>query len=120
MKKATKATKALTPAKKTTKIVRKSAPVPAAKVAPAPVVTTISAHIDVGFGNALFIRGDGAGLNWHKGLPLQCVADDRWLITLGESARPIAFKFLINDEVWCTGEDFTVAPGSSVTLVPTF
>lgn len=120
MKKTTKVTKALTPAKKSTKTVRKTTPVSAAPVAPTAVVTTISAHIDVGFGNALFVRGEGSGLSWDKGLRMDCVADDRWLLTLGESARPFVFKFLINDEVWCTGEDYTVAPGSSITLEPTF
>lgn len=120
MKKTTKVTKALTPAKKPAKTVRKTAPVPAAPVAPTAVVTTICANIDVGFGNSLHIRGEGAGLNWEKGLRMQCVADDRWLITLGESARPFVFKFLINDEVWSTGEDYTLAPGGSATYAPTF
>src|SRR5688572_5617630 len=32
-----------------------------------PVVTTITARVDVGFGNALFLRGEGAGLSWNKG-----------------------------------------------------
>lgn len=120
MKKTTKATKALTPAKKPAKTVRKATPVPAARVAPTAVVTTISANIDVGFGNSLFVRGEGSGLNWEKGVRMNCVADDRWALTLGESARPFVFKFLINDEVWCTGEDYTLAPGSSITLEPTF
>ena len=47
MKKTTKVTKALTPAKKTAKTVRKTTPVPAAKVMPTVVVTTISANADV-------------------------------------------------------------------------
>jgi hypothetical protein len=68
MKKTTKVTKALTPAKKPAKAVVKTTPVPAAKVAPTTVVTTISASFDVGFGNALYVRGEGAGLSWDKGL----------------------------------------------------
>ena len=120
MKKTTKVTKALTPAKKTTKTVVKTPAVPAAKVVPTAVVTTISANIDVGFGNALYIRGEGSGLSWDNGLRMECVADDRWSITLGESARPFVFKFLINDEAWCVGDDYTVAPGSSITLSPVF
>lgn len=120
MKKTTKVTKALTPAKKITKPARKTVAVPAAKVVPTAVVTTISANVDVGFGNTLYVRGEGSGLSWDKGQRMECVADDRWTLTLGESARPFVFKFLINDEVWCTGEDYTIAPGKSVTLVPTF
>lgn len=120
MKKTTKATKTLTPAKKSTKVVRKAPPVPAAKVQPSAVVTTVSAQIDVGFGNALYVRGEGPGLSWEKGLRMECIADDRWSLALGESLRPFVFKFLINDETWSAGPDYTVAPGSTVTLQPAF
>ncbi len=120
MKKTTKVTKALTPAKLPAKTVRKTPPVPAVKVAPTAVVTTVSASLDVGFGNALYVRGEGSGLNWEKGLRMECVADDRWTLALGESSRPFVFKFLINDEIWSAGDDYTVAPGASVTLTPVF
>lgn len=89
-------------------------------VTPTKVVTTITALIDVGFGNTLYLRGDGPGLSWDKGIPLESVASDRWTIVLPESGRPVIFKFLLNDVTWCTGEDFTVAPGTSITLTPLF
>jgi hypothetical protein len=93
---------------------------PVKPVAPKPVVTVITAKIDIGFGNALYLRGEGAGLSWDHGLLLDCVADDQWAVTLGESARPIVFKFLVNDLSWSTGEDYVVAPGSSVVFEPLF
>ncbi len=120
MKKTTKVTKTLTPAKKSTKVVLKTRVEPAVPVAPAAVVTTITANIDVGFGNTLYVRGEGAGLSWEKGVRMACVADDRWSLTLGESARPVVFKFLLNDETWCVGEDYAVAPGTCVSLTPMF
>jgi len=123
MKKTTKVTKTLTPAPKTTKTVRKTksvVPAAAAQVVPTAVVTKISANIDVGFGNALFLRGEGAGLNWNKGLRMECVGSDLWELTLGHSSRPFVFKFLINDEVWSTADDYTVAPGTSTTFTPSF
>lgn len=85
-----------------------------------PVVTTISARIDVGFGNLLYLRGEGPGLSWDRGVPMNCVENDRWQATLGESARPFTFKFLINDLTWSSGVDFTVESGGSVTLTPEF
>lgn len=94
-------------------------PVPAPTVTPA-VVTTITALIDIGFGNTLHIRGEGAGLSWDCGLPMECVADNQWRITLGESGRSLAFKFLVNDLSWSAGADFVVEAGESVTLQPTF
>jgi hypothetical protein len=89
-------------------------------VATASVQTTISARIDVGFGNALFIRGEGPGLSWDKGLAMECVQDDLWRITLSESARAFTFKLLINDTTWSVGPDFSAACGTSVTLTPEF
>ncbi len=98
-----------------------AAAAPAVKPVPTkPVVTTVTAQIDIGFGNALFLRGEGAGLNWDTGLLMTCVNDHQWSVVLGESARPIVFKFLVNDLSWSAGEDYSVAAGSSVTLVPTF
>lgn len=92
---------------------------PAPTAAPA-VVTSITALIDVGFGNALHIRGEGAGLSWDCGVPMECVADNQWRIVLGESGRPFAFKFLVNDLSWSAGPDYVVEAGATVTLEPTF
>jgi hypothetical protein len=101
------------------------APSPAAastvkSVATKPVLTTINARIDVGFGNALFLRGEGAGLSWEEGLAMKCVESDLWRIVLAESARAHTFKFLINDVTWSTGPDFSAACGTNVTLTPEF
>jgi hypothetical protein len=85
-----------------------------------PAVTTITARIDIGFGNALYLRGEGPGLSWDHGVPMKCIADDQWQLTLPESSRPYAFKFLVNDLTWSTGPDYTVASGASVTLTPAF
>ena len=130
MKKTTKTTKtkALTPAKKTVKAVKQTAAAPAAKKAKAVVkpttpkvsVTTITAAIDVGFGNALFIRGEGPGLSWEKGLSLNCITDTEWGINISGATQPLVFKFLLNDETWSLGEDFTLAPGKVGKFEPQF
>lgn len=122
--------------KTTAATVQATTPTPVAMLAPAPaaptatsavksvpnkpVKTTISARIDVGFGNALFLRGEGAGLNWEQGLAMECVQDNLWRIVLAESARAYTFKFLINDTTWSAGPDFTAACGTSITLTPEF
>lgn len=118
---ATKAASAATPAKPSAKKPAAAPAIPAVKpVAPRNAATTITAQIDVGFGNILHVRGEGPGLSWDKGVPMECVADNRWQIVLAEFARPIVFKLLVNDLSWSTGEDYTAAPGSSVNLTPAF
>lgn len=85
-----------------------------------PVVTSISARIDIGFGNTLYVRGEGPGLSWDAGVPMECVENDLWRITLGESAKGYTFKFLVNDLSWSIGADYSCANGASVTLTPEF
>ena len=82
--------------------------------------TKITATIDVGFGNTLYIRGEGPGLSWDRGLPMDCVADDEWTITLSDATVPVVFKFLLNDITWCVGNDYTVEPVGATAVVPTF
>lgn len=105
---------------------------PKAPVAPKPVApvkrskpagpqpTVIQANVDVGFGNTLHIRGEGPGLSWDRGQTLDCLTDDLWSFTIEAAAKPLIFKFLINDETWCTGDDYVVEPGNKITLVPSF
>jgi hypothetical protein len=131
--KASPAKKAVAPAKKAAPAIKAAPAVkkaPASKKAPAKaaapiatpevLTTTIVAAIDIGFGNTLTLRGEGAGLSWEKGAAMECVSGDVWSITLAETAHPVVCKFLINDQTWCAGDDYTVLPGSSVVLSPTF
>jgi len=114
------------PARKSTvapKIKKPAAPlpvVPAAVAKPKGIRVEITAKVDVGFGNALYIRGDGAGLTWNQGTLLSCAANDTWRIVLPSVDKPLAFKLVLNDEVWSTGDDYNAAPGDTVTVTPAF
>lgn len=111
---ATKATAAKAPAKKGAAPARKKT---AAPEAPA---TFISARVDIGFGNHLYLRGEGPGLSWDHGIAMDCIAADGWAHTIKGATAPVVFKVLLNDEKWCGGNDYTVEPGQSVTVTPSF
>lgn len=117
---AVESTPVLTPAAPVAVATVKVEEAPAAPVSLKPLVTTIRARIDIGFGNQLYLRGDGAGLSWDRGVVMTNVAADEWQITLPESARPVVFKFLINDQGWSTGPDYSVIPGTSTAVTPAF
>lgn len=116
------------PAKKVVakKVAAKKAPaakkVAAKKVAPAKTVvkTSIIARVDVGFGNSLYVRGEGAGLSWDKGVQLDNVSPYEWVFSSTQAKGDLTFKFLINDEVWAEGEDLTVAKGGTSISSPVF
>ena len=82
--------------------------------------TTVEAKIDIGFGNLLYIRGQGDGLNWDEGKPLQCVAANRWVWSTISAKEKVVFKLLINDRVWSQGEDLIIKAGEKSEVVPVF
>ncbi len=135
MKKITKTTKAPAPATKFTAPaparkssiapkIRKPSAVPAAEptvvVKPRATKVTVTATIDIGFGNTLFIRGSGAGLSWEKGKPLGYTPGNAWTLVLPAVDKPFAFKFLVNDETWSADPNYEAAPGDTVTVTPVF
>lgn len=104
------------------------APAVPVKAAPAPAKTpivtaaapiTIEAKINVGFGNKLFVRGQGAGLSWDHGIPLECVDSQTWRLIVPAKDK-LQFKLLLNDSVWAQGEDVVAAPGKKVEVTPAF
>ena len=130
MKKSTvKTAKTAAPAKKApVKIVKKTAAAPTKRAA-APAVkassaklapTVITATVDVGFGNTLYLRGDGPGLSWDSGVALDCLGDSEWRIALPGTGKPVTYKFLINDLTWSAGEDYVAPSGTKVSLTPSF
>jgi hypothetical protein len=74
--------------------------------------TRLIATAYIGIGNRLFIRGDGPGLSWEKGVPLQFVSIGKWRWETAEAAGPVQFKLLKNDEIECVGlGTITLEPG---------
>ena len=56
----------------------------------------------IGIGNRLFIRGDGPGLSWERGVPLQFISIGKWRWETGEASGPIRFRLYKNDELECS------------------
>lgn len=75
---------------------------------------------DVGFNNVLYIRGQGAGLSWDKGVALKNVSADEWVWEPSVAFNDCEFKVLINDSSYEGGENHHLAPGSSFQYTPSF
>ena len=110
-KKAAKKTVKKTTVRKTTK--KAAAKKPISK-------TTIAARVDVGFGNNLYIRGEGAGLSWDVGILMKNLAPYEWAWEAKNASKPIEYKLLINDELWANGENQFAMAGDTAITAPTF
>ncbi len=80
----------------------------------------VAARIDVGLGNTVFIRGQGDGLNWDKGVPLRCQDASTWIWSTAHAKGRLVFKLLLNDVVWAQGDDVIVDAGKKIEIVPIF
>ncbi|MDR1528388.1 MAG: hypothetical protein LBS22_02265 [Puniceicoccales bacterium] len=82
---------------------------------------SVIAKANIGFGNRLYIRGDGCGLSWNKGIAMKYANNDRWQWEC-KNVPPktnFEFKVLINDETWSAGENYT-ATNKNTEICPTF
>ncbi|MDR1665804.1 MAG: hypothetical protein LBR62_02040 [Puniceicoccales bacterium] len=82
-------------------------------------LTRLCAKVDVGWGNRLFIRGEGGCLSWDHGQVMQNTGENEWSWET-DTSTPLTFKFLINDQQWSNGENYMAPPGTHHTLRPEF
>lgn len=92
---------------------------PSAERAIAPM-TRVMAYIDVGPGNTLFLRGEGAGLSWEAGVPMQWTGDGCWSWSAEAAGQEVTFKVLINDQHWSWGDNLKVSAGDTASFTPAF
>lgn len=75
----------------------------------------------IGIGNRLFIRGDGPGLGWDKGVPLQFISIGKWRWETNDATAPVKFKLYKNDETECTALGVqTLDPGHQQEVTASF
>src|SRR5690606_9440619 len=82
--------------------------------------TQVVARIDVGFGNTLYIRGNGPGLSWDTGVAMQNTGPNEWLWSSRDASSEFEVKLLINDETWETGPNTTVLAAEKCVIEPVF
>jgi hypothetical protein len=87
---------------------------------PTEQMTMVRARFDVGFGNSIFIRGQGGGLSWDRGLPLSCIDGSAWVWSTKQAEGKLVFKLLLNNQVWAKGEDVIVEAGKKIEIIPAF
>ncbi len=86
----------------------------------APTLSRIKVYYDVGFKNSLYIRGEGAGLSWEKGVELRNEGHDLWVWETKQSSNNVQFKVLVNDQEFEVGTNHELSKGSTFEYTPSF
>jgi uncharacterized protein YoxC len=101
-------------------------PAPLVQEIPEPAVsadgaTRLVVTAYIGIGNRLFIRGDGPGLSWDKGVPLTFISIGKWRWETNDATSTIRFRLFKNDSVECTAlGEASVEPGAQQELSAAF
>ena len=82
--------------------------------------TRLLATAYIGIGNKLFIRGDGPGLSWDKGVPMQFVSIGKWGWATNDATGPVACKLYKNDETEAMSGEIFIEPGKHVEITALF
>ncbi len=88
---------------------------------PAPSSTaTLQIEALIGVTNQLYLRGDGPGLSWDKGLPLEITGIGRWQWKCEGLTEPVKIHVYRNDKDPAEGGPVTLKPGKTQILRPVF
>lgn len=82
--------------------------------------TSLVATAYIGIGNKLYIRGEGPGLSWDEGAPMQFLAIGKWGWTSTEADGQIVCRIYRNDDTPMLDEDIILEPGGKVEVTPRF
>jgi hypothetical protein len=84
--------------------------------------TQIVVRFDAGYGNRLFLRGEGApGLSWERGVEMRCVGENLWVWETDRGdLTGLKFKVLKNDRDWEKGDNHQIRQGERQEILPRF
>lgn len=82
--------------------------------------TRLLATAYIGIGNKLFIRGDGPGLSWDSGVPMQFVSIGKWGWSTHEATGPVTIRLYKNDETPALSGDIVLEPGRHTEVTALF
>lgn len=74
----------------------------------------------IGIGNKLFIRGEGPGLSWDKGAPMQFVSIGKWGWASHDATGPVKCRLYKNDDTAALSGEVTLEPGRHVEVTALF
>ena len=84
------------------------------------VTSIVIAKIQMGIGSKPFIRGEGGGLSWDKGTPMEFLSVGNWRWKSEPTDTSIKFQIFKNDTVPQDSDPLTLEPGEKLEIHPSF
>ena len=82
--------------------------------------TAVVAKVKIGIGNKPFLRGEGPGLSWEEGVPMNFVEIGKWAWSPSDKDAPLVVQVYRNDEDPDPTGKHEIEPGQKLELSPDF
>lgn len=74
----------------------------------------------IGIGNKLYLRGEGPGLSWERGVPMEFLAIGKWGWKASEGTDSVTCRIYRNDDTPMLDADLVIAAGEKKEVTPRF
>ena len=78
------------------------------------------AKVKIGIGNKPFLRGEGPGLSWEEGVPMNFVEIGKWAWSPSDKDAPLVVQVYRNDDDPDPTGKHEVEPGQKLEISPDF
>ena len=82
--------------------------------------TSVVANVMIGIGNKPYLRGEGAGLSWDEGVPMNFIEIGKWAWTPTRKNAALTVQVYRNDEDPDKGGKIEVKSGEEIEITPDF
>jgi hypothetical protein len=82
--------------------------------------TSVVANVMIGIGNKPYLRGEGAGLSWDEGVPMNFIEIGKWAWTPTRKNAALTVQVYRNDEEPDNGGKIEVKSGEEIEITPDF
>ena len=87
---------------------------------PSNAATSVTANVMIGIGNKPFLRGEGPGLSWDEGVPMNFIEIGKWAWSPSRKNAALTVQVYRNDEDPDQGGKVEVKPGDKIEITPEF
>jgi hypothetical protein len=83
-------------------------------------MTTVIAKVMIGIGNKPYVRGEGPGLSWEEGVPMNFLEIGKWAWSPSRKNASVTIQIYRNDEDPDNTGKHEIKPGDKFELTPDF
>ena len=81
---------------------------------------TLIAHLNIEISSTPYVRGEGAGLSWNEGIPMEFIEIGKWEWKVENAVESTSCRIFKDDSLAAKGDDIVINVGERAEVYPVF